>query len=184
MSMKRKKTSDLDLLNDRERILMEIIDGLYGTQLRTDHKAGIQKSDDYADHDGYLDVHFNIWREPKPGDLVMGRSGRIHAWKIGWYVSKLHGNFGGAMIREIGTDRLCEYVNETFFPIVGLRKADVLEGEQQAMLVKVLKAFRDGDSDVYRFGGIEFKEPRVAKVWIREKHGGIGDKTDNHRLNK
>jgi hypothetical protein len=161
-----------DILSDRERILMRIIEQLSSTQLMRSRNRS-WSSVDYADTSGGHYVHFAYWDDPKPGDLVLAKTGPLSPWKIGFYVEPLSGDFGGAVIREIGSERLCNYTNESFVPIVGLSTIDLLESEQRQFYYKVLKAFHRGDEYLYRFGGIRFKD-NVATVTIRERWGGLG----------
>lgn len=162
-----------DGLTDRERILTRLIDALALSQ--TLAPAGVRRWGDecFTGHDGYPYAHFAFWREPKAGDLVLARTGTVSEWKVAFYVEPLPGSCGGAVVREIGTGRLCNYENEQFVPIVGLSDIDLLEGDKYLTYQKVLAAFRAGDEYLYRFGGIEFDGDEVV-IWIREAHGGFG----------
>ena len=159
-------------MNDKERILMTIIDRLYSTQVLA--LNGIRESmfvDEIMGHDY---VHFGAYddRKVKPGDLVLAQTGRVDDFKIGWVESTV--THDTCIIREIGSDRLCRYSNESFIRIVGLHDELLLEGDQYQFKLKVLKAFSRGEhSYIYRYGGIEFPEPRKARFWIRCIFGGV-----------
>jgi hypothetical protein len=159
-------------LSDRERILMVIIDQLSTTQTLARPSRMAWSSDEYKDHSGsYHYVHFAPWKEPSPGDLVLAQSGHVSRWKVGWYVEK---QSDGALIREIGSDKLCNYGNESFRPIVGLENdLRLLEGDRYQFLIKVYKAFARGDEYIYRFGGLRF-DANDAVITIREVFGGLG----------
>jgi hypothetical protein len=159
-------------LSDRERILMVVIDALSTTQTLARPGRFCWSSDEYKDTTGDRHyVHFAPWKEPAPGDLVLAQTGNISRWKVGWYVQK---QSDGALIREIGSDKLCNYGNESFRPIVGLENdLRLLEGDRYQFLVKVYKAFARGDEYLYRFGGLRF-DGEDAVITIREAFGGLG----------
>lgn len=172
MKSERKPGRNIDRpLTDRERILMTIIDRLSGTIMLAPACRGGWRKEDWQDSQGYPYVHFANYDEPKPGDLVLAKTGRVSEWKIGWYVEKRGGSFGGAVIREIGSDRLCNYDNESFVTIAGLDPIALLEGDKRQFYVKVIRAFAKGDEYIYRFGGLRFDGPEAA-ISIREVFGG------------
>lgn len=156
-------------LSDRERILMTIIDSLSTTATLRPAPPHNWSSEYYRDGSGFY-VHFAPWKKPEAGDLVLSKTGHVSPWKIGFYVAPLPGSFGGAVVREIGSDKLCNYANESFCPIVGMNEIQLFEGKRREFYVKVLKAFRAGDEYLYRFGGLRF-EGETAVVRIREAHG-------------
>ena len=156
-------------LTDRERILTHVARGLQSTML-TRPNGSVFKAESFTDKFG-TSVHFAYYRKPEPGDLVIGTTGGVSRWTIGWYVEPSPSDLGGALLREIGSDKLCNYSNERFVPIVGLDPLDTLEGDQYAMLIKVYKAFRKGGEYLYRFGGLDF-DGDDAVIWIRAAFGG------------
>ena len=176
--MSRKAGRSIDRpLTDRERILMTIIDRLSSTMMLRAHPPHLNWSSDYykSDDGGIGYVHFAPWKKPEPGDLVLANTGHVSEWKIGWYVEKADG-IGGAVIREIGTDRLCNYGNESFTPILGMAPLALLESDQRSFYVKVQRAFAKGDEYLYRFGGLRF-DGAEAVITIREAFGGLGAPT-------
>lgn len=96
-----------------------------------------------------------------------------HPWLIAWYVEHEPRGYGTATLREIGSERLCNMSNESFVAIVGMNPLDTLEGLQHQIYRKVLSAFSRGGEYIYRFGGLDFPEARLARVWIREVFGGL-----------
>lgn len=174
---RRKKISDAEPLNDRERILSFVISQLSTTQILTGRTADGYHSAGYRDSDGSEYVHFAYDQKPKAGDLVVGKTGGVGPWKIGFFVKDLPPDVGGAVIREIGSDLLCNYYNESFVPIRGLdfNQGVLLEGKRYQIYRKVMQAFARGDEYLYRYGGIRFNEDAtVATVTIREVFGGTG----------
>lgn len=162
-------------LTDKERIFLSILEHLYLTQvlcLRGIHKQQFQDA-------GSAYVHFGTYDEGpiQVGDLVMGITGRISEVKIG-VVVEIYPNRELVVIREIGTERLVNYHNERFVRIVGMSPSLLLEGAQYEFQQKVMRAFQNGGEYWYRFGGVEFLENQVARIWVREAFGG-GAKPSN-----
>ena len=152
-------------MTDKERILTNII-----MRLKHDiaHIGGMNDESTHGDH-----VHFACYgaEKPKVGELVIAETVPwAHDYTIG-FLTEIHS--GMCVIREIGTDRLCNYSNESFRAIRGLQTTETLEGKQYEFYKKVLTAFRKGDEYSYRFGGISFDGP-VCKVVVREAFGGLG----------
>lgn len=158
-------------LTDRERILMHVIDGLRTSAILC-RRGDMYREESWRDTDDRMYVHFAKYRKARPGDLVIGDTGRADQWKISFYVS-YEGN-GNHVVRDINTGRLCNYGNEEFTPIVGLYPSQLYVGEQRAFYEKVLIAFAKGDEYMYPFGGLTFDAPDEAVIWIREKWGGLG----------
>lgn len=172
-----RKATKKPILTDRERILTTIIRELAMAQSLKPHAAGQWSSEPYWDKSTKrYHVHFAPWKQDNlnRGDLVLARTGRsVHEWTIGFYVEALPAEQGGAVIREIGSERLCDYYNEAFEPIIGLTKTQLLEGERYRFYEKVLEAFARGREYTYRFGGVDFNEDNTAVIWVREVFGGL-----------
>ena len=155
-------------MNDRERILMTILRKLRFTQILCLHGWNEEKfkdgEDEYVHFGGYDD------RPIKKGDLVIADTSRISDWTIGW-VEDVYSD-SHMLIREIGTNRLCNYSNEGFHRIV-IDHSLIREGEKYKFQCKVLKAFKRGSAYKYRYGGIEFLDDNTVRVFIREAFGGI-----------
>jgi hypothetical protein len=156
-------------LTDRERILTSLVTHLYSTMVLCPKGNPFDKTS-YNDS-SFNYVHFAAYRKPVVGELVMGQTGSVSEWKIGYYVEPLNHTMGGAVIRDIVTGRLCNYSNETFIPIVGLSKTELLVGAEYQFYIKVIKAFRKGGEYRYRFGGVDINGDK-ATIWIRESFGG------------
>lgn len=159
-------------MNDKERILTTILDQFYYTQTLCFHSP---KENDFIKSGGDTYVHFGAYddRKIKVGDLVMGKTGKVHDFKIG-FVHEILSKFE-MVIREIGSNKLCNYSNESFTRIVGLKPSDLYEKGQYGFYQKVLKAFTRGNEYSYRYGGLEFLGDNIAKIWIREAFGGFGE---------
>ena len=158
-------------MNDKERILLVLLDEMSLTQLlclRGNEEAKF-KDETRGEY-----VHFGAYddREVQKDDLVLCATGNVHDWKIGWVHEVI--DMSTCIIREIGSNRLCNVSNEMFKRIVGVGDSLLLEGEKYIFQQKVMRAFGKGDEYMYRFGGIDFLDDQtVARVWIREAFGGI-----------
>lgn len=156
-------------MNDKERILMTILERMSMTQ--TLCLRGNQEKQ-FQDKDGQY-VHFGCYddRKVQAGDLVMAFTGPVSDWKIAWVDQVISDN--ECVLREIGSHRLCRWSNEQFKRIVGLDSSLLLEGDQYQFQIKVMRVFRKEDQYWYRFGGIDFLPNQIARIWIREAFGGI-----------
>ena len=167
-------------MTDKERILTTIVQALHTTQILANPDRRTWSSEAYREHvfnaaagdpPRYY-VHFANWQKPKAGDLVIGKTGSVSEWKIGWYVEPLHSGLGGAIIREIGSNHTCRYSNEEFVPIVGLYESDLLEGEAYLFSIKVRKVFRKSGEHWHLYGGVDFAGDE-STIWVRERYGGV-----------
>ena len=149
-------------MTDKERILMMLLARL--TRPRLCGRCG-----GYEKEQGLPYVSSG---EPKAGDLVICQGSwvrGVHDWVVG-YVDEVKG-YGHCMIREIGTDRLCDISNESFCTIHNIDGDHLLTGDQHLFQRKVLRAFARGDEYSYRYGGVEFNG-RGVTIWVREVFGG------------
>lgn len=156
-------------MNDKERILMEIIAGLQRTGLT--QRSAVYKSDEKPDG-----VYFDMSADAKPGDIVLCQTSAMSNPNdfVVAIVDQVLG-YGHCLLREIGSDNTCDYSNERFIPIRGLRDWQRYEGEQWRFYVNSRAAFALGDEYSYRFGGVDF-DGKKAHVWVREVFGGMLDK--------
>ena len=148
-------------MNDKERILLTIIKRLYFSK----DLSQFNDKDNYVRFSTYSD------REIQKGNLVMGLTSGVSDFTIGFVheiISEDH-----MVIKELGSDNLCDYSNERFIKIIGLDKKDLYEKDQYVFYKKVLKAFQRQYDYSYRFGGLDFVKNDFARIWIREVFGGI-----------
>lgn len=158
-------------MNDKERILMLILDRMSMTQLLC-LRGNMEKQ--FSRDDGRQDyVHFGCYddRPIQKGDLVLAATGFVSDFKIGFVHQVITED--QCVIREIGTDRICNYGNERFIRIVGMEESSLFEKDQYIFEQKVIAAFRRGGEYVYRFGGVVFKEGNIVEIWVREVFGGM-----------
>ena len=158
------------MVTDKERILMTILKRLCSTQKLCCRPNGEEK---FRDGDSEY-VHFGEYddRRVKKGDLVLGQTGGVSDFTVG-FVEEVYSD-SHMLIREIGTDRTCNYSNEMFVRI-HIENEYIREKDEYQFYLKVLKAFRRGDKYRYRYGGINFLEDGMVEVWIREAFGGLRD---------
>lgn len=157
-------------LNDRERLLTRVIEGLKSTMLMSS-RLDVYNPQTFDAGGGHMRTHVVFYREPVKGELVIGSTGRIDQWKIGFYEENR--GEGNHVIRDICTGELCNYGNESFNAIVGLSHTDLLTGTKREFYQKVLEAFRRGDEYCYRFGGLSVRD-QTATITVREVFGGMG----------
>lgn len=135
-------------MKDKERILMliitRIIPGLmYG---------GFRERNEYVK---------SYMLEPsklEKGDLVFANTSIIPNDFMVGFVERVDAERDCVVIREIGTDRLCDYFNESFSVVnKGKLGYEVLEGVQYKTYKKVLKAFDEYTSYDTKFKSISFE---------------------------
>ncbi len=156
-------------MNDKERILMNILSNMYFTQivrLKGDRECMFDDGNsEYVHFGGYDD------RPIQRGDLVLCQTTGLHDWKIGFVHQVIDSQ--ACIIREIGGNRTCNVSNERFVRIAGIPDDSLLEGDEYIFKQKVLQAFHRGDEYMYRFGGVDFLAEHIARIWIREAFGGV-----------
>jgi hypothetical protein len=154
-------------MTDKERILIKIIKNLYSTFISKMHVTG-WGSANYEDH-----VHFAPWDKEniKKGALVLCYTSGVHDYSIGILKEKI--GYSRALIREIGTNRICDIDNESFIPIKNMQEIELLEKDKYIIYCKILKAFNRGDEYWYRFGGVKFCGKNIVEIIIRERFGGL-----------
>lgn len=155
---------------------MTIIQELHTTETLAPRDAKTRAwniGDAAYDDNGRQYVHFAPWVDDgdiQPGDLVMCQTSETNSFKISFVVRRLE--YGRCILREIGSDRTCDYSNERFIPIRGLTPTQLLEGDKYKFYIKISKAFALGDEFWYRFGGAEIEDGK-ATIWVRERYGGL-----------
>lgn len=142
-------------MTDKERILMAIITRiipglLYGSP---------NKREEYVK--SYMLNSSGI----RKGDLVFANTTlHINNFVVG-IVDHIENNY--VVIREIGSNRLCNYYNESF-SVINKDKLgyEILEGVQYKIYQKVIKAFKKYNRYYTRFKSISF-EGNVCTVQAR-----------------
>lgn len=135
-------------MGDKERILIWLVQRIYSNALY--RPSSVQEWRDmqtglFSDESG-----LNI------GDLVVASTSMTPNDFLVGFVHQIRENC--VVIREIGSDRLCNYYNENFYRIPkDILGYEILEGIQYEIYRKVLKAFsKSNDSYWIRFQDIEF----------------------------
>ena len=133
-------------MSDKERILIYLVNWIYRKAL---YDPEARKK--------WLDMQPSRLNPLQPGDLVTTMTTpRPNEWMVG-YVHEVMPDY--VVIREIGSDRLCNYSNESFMRIdKELLHFEILEGVQYQTYKKVLRAFAEADfSFTFRFKDISFQ---------------------------
>ena len=136
-------------MSDKERILIYLVNWIYRRALY-----------DPVSRNKWLDMQpglFSGTNPLQPGDLVTTTTTiSPNEWMVG-YVHEVKKDC--VVIREIGSDRLCDYYNESFMRIdKEILGFEALEGVQYQIFQKVEKAFSETDrSYTFRFKDISFQ---------------------------
>lgn len=123
-------------MTDKERILFLLVQRVLSAALWAPEKVRAWRDNQpgILSHDSE--------RELKAGDLVVASTSfEANDFLVG-FVQEPPDHNGTVVIREIGSDRLCNYGNEMFMRIdKDLLGEQILEGIQYQTMVKVRKAF-------------------------------------------
>lgn len=139
---------------DKVRILMLLVNSIYPKMMHD--PAWVRKQSD--SQPGFLFDKPGC--EIKKGDLVTAMTSIWYNDFMVGFVEEVIGP-DALLIREIGSDRTCEYSNERFIRIdKDLLGYEILEGKEYEVYQKCLKAFQE--YYVYRFGGIQFDKNKVT----------------------
>lgn len=149
-----------DDMNDKERILYTLVQRIYMKALYGD-PGEVRK-----------------WRDAQPGmltglnplqkgDLVIAATSlEASPFMVGYYEGQ--SETGGALIREIGSDRLCDYANEWFYRIEkSILGPEILDGERYALYKKVENAAQDINGDTYYVTAFELDD-YSCKISLRK----------------
>lgn len=134
-------------MTDKERILMVIVSRIIPGLMY----SGFKEKDEYVK---------SYMLEPSKlqcGDLVFANTSIVPNDFMVGFVEKIDNELNCAVIREIGTKRLCNYFNESF-SVINKEKLgyEILEGIQYKTYKKVLKAFSKYADYCTRFKSISF----------------------------
>lgn len=173
-----------DNLDDRSCVLMHIIEQLLSTML-LGHKDGNGlwvgcRGEGRAQFAGDYLV------KPKPGDIVMCRTGRVSRWKIAYFVEDCRDGWGGYhLLREIGSNRLCRMSNESLDTLIGVSPNLLLDGLRRKIYgwatVEAFSRRYNPKSDHWiRCGGAEFVAEDIIRIWVRP-HIFVQDKSEDGR---
>ena len=135
-------------MTDKERILMVIASRII---------PGLMCCYNIKERDEYVKSCLLHKENLKRGDLVMASTTITpNDFMIG-FVDRLDLENGCVVIREIGSKRLCNYFNESFYVINKSHLGyEILEGIQYKTYQKVLKAFGKYTDYCTRFKSISF----------------------------
>lgn len=143
-------------MTDKERILMAIITRII---------PGLLYSS-YSNKEEYVKSYMLNPSTVCKGDLVFANTSiNINDFVVG-FVDHIEKDC--IVIREIGSNRLCNYYNESF-SVINKEKLgyEILEGEQYKIYQKVIKAFRKFTNYYTRFKSISF-DGNMCKVQARK----------------
>lgn len=159
-------------MKDKERILMVLISRIVPAL----SQYGIKKED-------YFKPCILDEKQLHIGDLVLANTAIApNPYMIG-YIHEIKNNC--VVIREIGSQKLCNYYNEMFSIInKDVLGYEILEGLQYKIYQKVLKAFDNYTGYTTRFRSIEFSDDICTvtsrEIFKNDKCGEVSFKYDKH----
>lgn len=120
-----------ECMSDKERILLAIINRFIP------YLTTSCREDNIAEH------NFFDKKKYEKGDLVVAFTTiKINPFCVGFVEEDMRDEEGYVLIREIGSNKTCEYYNETFIRLNKEKLGyEILEGTQYKTYIKVLKAF-------------------------------------------
>ena len=135
-------------MKDKERILMVIINRII---------PSLYVSTSVDDKERICKTHIFEKNCLKHGDLVFANTTIVPNDFMVGFVEKVDEENDCVVIREIGSERLCNYSNELFTVINKERLGyEILEGVQYGIYKKVMKAFADYAHYYTRFKSLSF----------------------------
>jgi len=161
-------------MTEKERILIDIIKQLKTAQALSHGFYGYKRDTFKGTREGEYYTHWGLGteeRDIKIGDLVMCETMHTSDYSIGFVHTILTSS--NMVIREIGTNRLCNVSNEMFVPLRDIHESILLDGDRRAFRNKVQKVIRKADHTWHLYGGIKFLEDNIAEVTIRTRYGGL-----------
>jgi hypothetical protein len=177
-------TKNPNAMTDRERILVNIAAELAHEVEYYQRLPVVQAHErQWPDSARRIRAEWSAIGKPKyeKGDLVVcfTSTGRQqNPWLISFVdADGCKDDSRGLLLRAIGTDKLCDYSNESFIRITGIPARLLWEGDQYQFSLKLHKALNRLDNYTHVFRGLEFPEPDRAIVYIGERWGGLGKPT-------
>lgn len=145
-------------MTDKERILTciitRIIPGLLYSSM--------------SEHDKYVKSYMFKKQDLQKGDLVFGNTTRVPNDFLVGFIDHIDTEKDCVVIREIGSQRLCNYYNESFTVInKDYLGYEILEGTKYKIYQKTIKAFNEFTKYNTRFKDISF-EGNICTVQARE----------------
>ena len=135
-------------MTDKERILMMIITRII---------PALACSFSLEKHNEYIEFCMLDSSKLRIGDLVFAATTIMPNDFMVGFLERIESNY--YVIREIGSNRLCNYSNESFTKINKEKLGyEILEGVQYKTYRKVLKAFSDYTDYSTRFKEISFED--------------------------
>lgn len=161
-------------LTDRERILTNILLSLVHTQYLCLRATQEEKFKEVLKEYGLREyVHFGGF-DDRPlcaGDLVIEQTGKPSEWTVAW-VEKVYSP-DNVLVREIGSNRLCNYENGRFIRIAGMRTEKVVDGGQYKFYEKLDRALEIADDFHHRLVSVEFPDKRTCRVSMMNRYGRL-----------
>lgn len=173
-----------NVMTDRERILVNVAAELAHEVEYYQRLPVVQEHErQWPDNVRSIRTEWGMIKRPKykRGDLVVcfTSTGRQqNPWLISFVEADgCKDDAHGLLLRAIGTDRLCDYSNESFIRITGIPARLLWEGDQYQFSIKLHRALSKIGNYMHVFRGLEFPESNRAIIYIGERWGGLGKST-------
>lgn len=106
----------------------------------------------------------------KNGDIVCGLTNSNHKYGVAFFQEKI--GYSDLVVKEIGSEKTCNYTNEMFLVLRNFPDMDKLCGIEYKTMLKVKKSLFDIDQ--YRFDRIDFQPHKLIitlrKKWTTDKY--------------
>ena len=141
-------------MTDKERILIQI--AAMTSYATTEHRFLSEDSVrwEYVNKDTFL----------KKGDIICGMTNPNHKFGVAFFEKRI--GYSDFIVKEIGTDKTCNYTNEMFLVLRNFPEMYKLCGLEHLTMLKIKKAFYDSYSFV--FVKVDF-EPKKLIITMRKK---------------
>ena len=178
------RQKNINAMTDRERILVNIAASLAHEVEYYQRLHVVQEHERrWPDSARTIRAEWSMLNRPKyqKGDLVVcfTSTGRQqNPWLISFVEADgCKDDSQGLLLRAIGTNRLCDYSNESFIRIVGIPARLLWEGDQYQLSLKLHRALQKIDNYMHVFRGLECPETGRAVVYIGERWSGVKNPT-------
>jgi len=141
-------------MTDKERILMKIVS-----------MTAYQTTPDALPDKEFVHWEFiHTDTELKKGDIVCGMTNPNHNFGVAFFEART--GYSDFVVKEIGSEKLCNYTNEQFLVLRNFYDMYKLCGIEYTTMLKIRKALYD--IDLLRFVRVDF-EPNKLKITLRKK---------------
>ncbi|MFA5297864.1 MAG: hypothetical protein WC389_06605 [Lutibacter sp.] len=141
-------------MTDKERILIQI--SAMTAYATTEHRLLSENTVKWE--------HINENTPLKKGDIVCGMTNPNHKFGVAFFEERTR--YGDFVVKEIGTNKTCNYTNEMFLVLRNFPDMYKLCGIEHLTMLKIKKALYNIDH--FRFVRVEFEQNKLI-ITVRKK---------------